>query len=133
MIIGIDPGRDKCGLVLVKDENQIVVQIVVKTSDLISRIEELDSSYNIDKIIIGDGTLSSEIVERIRINYNSEVKIEVIDETGSTLEARELYWQENPPKNWRKLIPISFQTPPRPIDDYAALVLVKRFLAKSKE
>ncbi|KXS45909.1 MAG: Resolvase RNase H domain-containing protein fold protein [Candidatus Frackibacter sp. T328-2] len=133
MIIGIDPGRDKCGLVLVKDENQIVVQIVVKTSDLISRIEELDSSYNIDKIIIGDGTLSSEIVERIRINYDREVDIEVIDERGSTLEGRELYWQENPPKNWRKLIPISFQTPPRPIDDYAALVLVKRFLAKSKE
>ncbi|SDC09018.1 MULTISPECIES: pre-16S rRNA-processing nuclease YqgF [unclassified Candidatus Frackibacter] len=133
MIIGIDPGRDKCGLVLVKEENQIVVQTVVETNDLINRIKELDNDYNIDRIIIGDGTLSSEIVERIRINYNSEVKIEVIDETGSTLEARELYWQENPPKNWRRLIPISFQTPPRPIDDYAALVLVKRFLAKSKE
>jgi RNase H-fold protein (predicted Holliday junction resolvase) len=133
LIIGIDPGRDKCGLVLVKEENQIVVQTVVETNDLINRIKELDNDYNIDRIIIGDGTLSSEIVERIRINYNSEVKIEVIDETGSTLEARELYWQENPPKNWRRLIPISFQTPPRPIDDYAALVLVKRFLAKSKE
>ncbi|MCH3914335.1 MAG: hypothetical protein LKE29_03425 [Acidaminococcaceae bacterium] len=46
----------------------------------------------------------------------------------STEEARKLYWQVNPPKGLRKLLPTSMQVPPENLDGLAAVVLVKRYL-----
>jgi hypothetical protein len=58
-----------------------------------------------------------------------EVDITTVDETGSTLEARVLYWQEHRPRGWRRLVPLSLQVPPEPVDDFAAVVLARRFLS----
>ncbi|MBM7622941.1 pre-16S rRNA-processing nuclease YqgF [Sporohalobacter salinus] len=125
MILGVDPGRDKCGLALM-DENQIIeVQEVVATEQVIDRVEELASEYKVDNVVIGDGTSSSELINKLGCN---NFEIHQVDETNSTLEARKLYWQENPPSGWRRLVPISFQTPPEAVDDYVAVILIRRFL-----
>jgi hypothetical protein len=51
-----------------------------------------------------------------------------VNERDSTLEARDLYWKEVPPRGWRRLVPLSLQVPPEPIDDFAAVVLARRHL-----
>ena len=56
-----------------------------------------------------------------------------VDETRSTEEARDLYWELFPPKGWRKLIPLGLQVPPEPLDGLAAVVQVRRFLQQQKE
>ena len=60
------------------------------------------------------------------------IKILMIEEGYSTEEARKLYWQENPPQGWRRLLPLGLQVPPVNLDGYAAAVLVRRYLKKNK-
>ena len=44
--------------------------------------------------------------------------------------ARELYFREHPPRGWRRLVPTGLQLPPVPVDDYAAILIARRFLAR---
>ncbi|SJZ47018.1 Holliday junction resolvase RuvX [Selenihalanaerobacter shriftii] len=132
MILGIDPGREKCGLALTEETDVIIKKEVVETSNLVEMVKELLSTHQIDLIVIGDGTLSQDIINKFKKSYRKEVRIEEVDETNSTLEARELYWQKNPPQGWRRFIPTSFQTPPCPVDDYVAVILIERYLNKGK-
>lgn len=127
MILGIDPGRDKCGLALMVDKEEIEVCEVVATDRILDRIGELTAEYRVNKIVIGDGTSSSELLNRLD---SDGFEIHQVDETNSTLEARKLYWQFNPPSGWRRLVPTSFQTPPEAVDGYVAVILIRRYLAE---
>ncbi|MCK8824287.1 Holliday junction resolvase RuvX [Fuchsiella alkaliacetigena] len=131
MILGIDPGRKKCGLAIMDFEENVLAQEVVTRTELTKRINSLAVEYTLHSLVIGDGTLAEEIIDSLESQLNFEIKIITVDESYSTLEARELYWQHNPRRGWRKLLPISLQTPPREIDDYAAIILIKRFIAQN--
>ena len=131
MILGIDPGREKCGLAIMDYEEQVLVQEVLSTTELIKRINSLAVEYTLDNLVIGDGTLAEEIVHNLESQLNFEIEIITVDESYSTLEARKLYWQQNSRRGWRKLLPTSLQTPPVEIDDYAAIILIKRFLVQN--
>ena len=56
-----------------------------------------------------------------------------VDETNTTLQARERYWEHHPKRGWRRLIPSTALYPPVPFDDYAALVLAERVLLSAEE
>ncbi len=53
----------------------------------------------------------------------------MIDEHRSSEQGRRRYFRENPPRGWRRLLPVGLQTPPRAYDDYVAVVLAERYLA----
>ena len=125
MIAAIDPGRDKCGLVVVDNEQFVLEQKILAREKIKESILAIDDKYNLEIVVLGDGTASEEIKRELA---EVGLVIHIIDERNSTLEAKELYWQENPPCWWRKLIPVSLQMPPQAIDDYAALVLARRYL-----
>lgn len=59
-----------------------------------------------------------------------ELSVELVDESSSTLEARSLYFEWNPPKGIWRLIPITMQSPSENYDDYTAIVLAKRYWKK---
>ncbi|MGM0470920.1 MAG: pre-16S rRNA-processing nuclease YqgF [Bacillota bacterium] len=126
MILGVDPGRDKCGLAIVDRELVVHYQQVVATDKVSSKVQSLISTYNLELIVVGDGTTSQQLVA----NLDTELEIKLIDETNSTLEARKRFWQEHPPTGWRRLLPRSFQTPNQSLDDYVAIILVERYLAE---
>ena len=125
MIAAIDPGRDKCGLVVLDDKQEILEQEILARDKVIEKILKIYDKYNLQLIVLGDGTASEKIKGELE---EVGIVIHIIDERNSTLEAKELYWQQNPPCGWRKLIPTSLQMPPQAIDDYAALVLAKRYV-----
>jgi hypothetical protein len=54
----------------------------------------------------------------------------MVDETNTSLLARDRYWEIYPPKGFKKLIPQGMRLPPRPIDDIVAILLIEKFLGK---
>ena len=70
-LISIDPGKCKCGLVLV-DLNQKKVDkaIVLKTEFLPEYVKTLNSFENISKVIIGNGTTSKQNIEKLQFLKN---------------------------------------------------------------
>ena len=69
-------------------------------------------------------------IKKMLMEVTTVIKILMIEEGYSTEEARKLYWQENPPQGWRRLLPLGLQVPPVNLDGYAAAVLVRRYLKK---
>ncbi|HEX8237424.1 MAG TPA: pre-16S rRNA-processing nuclease YqgF [Abditibacteriaceae bacterium] len=130
-VLAIDPGRDKCGVaVVVTDESgqQSVLERRIVPREHISRaVLPLLEQHAIRRIVLGHATTSKKLQDELH-RILPEVEIVIVDETGSTLEARALYWQEHRPRGWRRLVPLSLQVPPEPVDDFAAIVLARRFL-----
>ena len=82
--------------------------------------------------MLGNGTNSRNIGESVK-RVLPDVMVAVVEEAHSTEEARALYWQENPPKGLKKLIPLGMLVPPVLLDAYSAVILVRRFLEDNYE
>lgn len=125
--LAIDPGKDKCGLAVVSFSGQVLARQIVATSQIIEVLPPLLQSHHIEQIIIGNSTTSPAMRARLS-TLAPALKMIAVDEKNSTFEARALYWRENPPRGWRRVLPLSLQEPPEPVDDFAAIVLAQRFL-----
>lgn len=124
MIVAIDPGREKCGVACVQRDGTLVWCEIWPRGEFATRLQVL---VGVETFVLGHSTASAQIGEVVRSVFPN-VPLHEIDETNSTLEARGVFWEKHPPRGWRALVPLSLQTPPRPIDDYAALVLAHRWL-----
>ena len=127
MILGFDPGRDKCGVAVVKRDRSVSYHRVVTAENAIAEIQELMTKFEIKSIVMGNLTTAKSWKKQLQSAFNS-TKIIMVDERNSTLEARDRYWQMYPPQGLKKLIPLGLQVPPRPIDDIVAILLVERYL-----
>lgn len=129
-IIAIDPGREKCGLAVVESNEDAVLQRVVETTELVSCVRQLAEQYATLTVILGDGTAHKQAETELRgVQVGDKLlNVELIDEKHSTEEARHLYWKYNPPKGMKRLIPVSMQVPPEPVDGYVAIILAHRYL-----
>ena len=132
LYLGIDPGRSKTGLALVNGAGKIVKLHIAESQNLDNEIVEFIKSSCPVHIVLGNGTNSRNIGESIK-RVLPDVMVAVVEEAHSTEEARTLYWQENPPKGLKKLIPLGMLVPPVPLDAYAAVILVRRFLEDNYE
>lgn len=133
-ILALDPGKDKCGLAIVSQENgelQVRERRIATSSEVEETLRDWVRRYEIGTLVIGDATTSRAWHERVTKLFPG-LTIETVAEAGSTLEARPLYWEANPPRGWRRLLPLSLQAPPQPVDDFAAVVLAKRYFASGK-
>ena len=67
-LLSIDPGKYKCGLVFAEISKQKVYKaIVLKSEKLENYVRNLNRVEDISKIIIGNGTSSSEIKKKTGI------------------------------------------------------------------
>jgi len=133
IIIAIDPGREKCGLAVVDQQSGVLSQQIIETNALPTVVERLLATYHVTKVILGDGTSSQTAKERLEKSRQADqpFMIELIDERHSTDQARKRYWREHPPTGLKRLIPVTMQVPPRPVDDYVAVILAERYFTKS--
>ena len=125
MYMGIDPGRDKCGVAVLTAAGEIKFQRVVPTEELDAVIKNLAAELEIISVILGDGTTHKAAAQKISA---AGLKFQLVDEKHTTEEARREFWKKNPPRGWRKFLPTSMQVPPEPVDAIVAEILVKRFL-----
>jgi RNase H-fold protein (predicted Holliday junction resolvase) len=129
MLLGFDPGRDKCGVAVMGSDRQLYYHDVVLSENAISSLQLLLEKYSIDLIVMGDQTTSKQWKEKIMVNF-PHLNIVQVDERYSSLEARDRFWQMYPAKGFSRLIPEGMRTPPRPIDDIVAIILMERYLDK---
>lgn len=129
VILGFDPGRQKCGLAVVGGDRQPLYHQVVPSSEAIATIQSLCVQYPVSMVVMGDQTSAREWQQALE-PLASLPPVVMIDERYSSLEARDRYWQLYPPKGLDRLIPQGMRTPPRPIDDIVAIILVERYLAR---
>jgi len=129
-ILGVDPGREKVGLALIGPDGAVLWHQIVTPDSLRAGLPTGAIPADLAKIAVGDSTASAPTVaalERLKtLGLLPDVRIMVVNERGSTLEARPLYWEYHPPRGWRRLVPLSLQVPPEPIDDFAAAVVGRR-------
>ena len=127
-VLAIDPGRLKCGVAVVSSSNSLpVYQAVIETAYLSKKIADLEQRFCPDVIVIGDGTTSANTAQVVK--ETSRLPVELVDEKFTSQMARKRYFEHNPPRGLRRLLPISLQTPDRPIDDYVAILLAEKYLA----
>jgi len=131
LVVSLDPGKDKCGLAVVSDLLEVKYRKVVSTTNIEQELENVLVTFNPEKILVGSGTFSRKIRERIR-NIQQELPLEVVDEKHSTEEARRKYFRENPPRGLWWFIPTTLQVPREPVDDYAAIVLAEKYFIEKK-
>ena len=127
VIISIDPGKAKCGIAVVNSSGEVLKRKVVSTTIIVEKLSEFINKYSAEKFLIGSGTFSK-TVKKMITDLLPNITIEVVDEKHSTEVARKLYFKEYPPKGIFKIIPLGLQIPPVPYDDFAAVVLAKKYL-----
>ncbi len=124
-VLGIDPGTRKVGYALVARSGTAIEQGIVALEEIDALVRRLAGNGAIEAIALGHGTNAEGLRERLLV---LGVPMTTVDERETTLRARALYFQENPPRGWRRLIPLGMQLPPRPVDDYAAVLIARRYL-----
>ena len=128
-IMAVDPGRDKCGLAVIDGQGKVLWRQVIETEDLEKMAQERSGEFGPACLILGNGTTSKAAAGRLKAAL-PDLPLKVVDEYRTTEEAKKLYWQVNPPKGWRKLLPVTMQVPPEPVDDLVAVILARRELEK---
>jgi RNase H-fold protein (predicted Holliday junction resolvase) len=128
VILGFDPGRQKCGLAVMGLDRALYYHRVISAEEAIATIQELRQQLPISILVIGDQTSAQEWRQRLIEALTDSPSIIMVDERYTTLEARDRYWTMNPPKGLCRLIPKSLRRIPRPVDDIVAILLIERYL-----
>lgn len=119
MIIAFDPGKN-IGVAVVTEQGSLEQRHIISLEQL--------RDYPLARqsvLVVGDGTGSSALQS---VLHERGLTFTVIDETGTTLEARPLYFSDHPPKGLARLLPRGLLAPPDCIDDYAAYAIALRYL-----
>lgn len=131
VVIGIDPGREKCGMAAVDAARGVLERKIVATEALEAALRELLAAHPAETVVLGDGTSAKHASKRLGpLLAERCVRLVLADEYRTTDAARTRYWREHPPRGWRALLPTTMQTPPVPVDDYAAVILAERYLER---
>lgn len=128
VILGFDPGRDKCGIGVMGLDRQLLYHEVVLANEAIANIERQLQQFPISLMVMGDQTTAKQWKQRLHQELNQPINIILVDERYTTLEARDRYWQMYPPQGITKILPKGMRQPPRPIDDIVAILLIERYL-----
>jgi RNase H-fold protein (predicted Holliday junction resolvase) len=125
-VLGIDPGTRKVGIAVVAGRVGAPLCLAVVALEAFGeRAAELIGQFGVRAIALGGGTHTAQVAALLA---SHGLPIAIVDERETTLRARARYFEVNPPRGWRRLIPRGMLLPPRPIDDFAALLIAERFL-----
>jgi RNase H-fold protein (predicted Holliday junction resolvase) len=130
-VLAIDPGSSKCGMALVRREENgelnILWRAISPRALLVENVKRAAEVAPISMVIVGSGTTSKQLIHELREQLPS-VGILVVDEKNTSLQARERYWEHNPRRGLRRLGPSTMWLPPEPVDDFVAYILAERVL-----
>ncbi len=129
-VLGVDPGRAKAGYAVVDRSGAVLERGIAAVGALGARLSELAGRHRIAAVALGRGTNSAAIRAEVE---ELGLPVHGVDEFETTRFARALYFADHPPRGWRRIVPTGLQLPPCPIDDYAAILIARRFLARGEE
>ena len=123
--LSIDPGKFKCGLVLVDiKKKKVDLAIVINTEFLPQYVKTLKSVENISKVIIGNGTTSGENVEKLKFIKNDLI---IFEEKNTTFRAKKRFFELFPIKGLKFLLPKEFFLINKNLDAISALIILEDY------
>ena len=124
-VISIDPGKNKCGLVLAEISEKKVYEAIILKSELIEGyVRNLNNVQNISKIIIGSGTTSREITKKMDF-FKKEIIM--FEEKNTTFRAKSRYFELFPISGLQFLIPREFFILNKNLDAISALIILEDY------
>ena len=124
-VITIDPGKSKCGLVLAEiSEKKVYKAIILKSELLENYVRNLITAEDISKIIIGNGTTSREIREKL---YFFKKEIIFFEEKNTTYRAKARYFELFPISGLKFLMPREVFILNKNLDAISALVILEDY------
>ncbi len=125
-LAAIDPGSSKCGLLLADSHELVVLAAgVLPPQRCRELLLEWFSPEHCAGIVVGNGTGSKAWEQWLS---EQALPALMVPEAGTTLEARQRYWELEPARGWRRLLPRGLRIPPRDVDDVVAQILLERQL-----
>ena len=124
-LISIDPGKCKCGLVLVDLIKKKVDQaVVLNTEFLPNYVKTLKSVENISKVIIGNGTTSKENIEKLEFIKKDLI---IFEEKNTTYRAKKRFFELFPVTGLKILLPKEFFLMNKNLDAVSALIILEDY------
>ena len=124
-VITIDPGKSKCGLVLAEiSEKKVYKAIILKSELLENFVRHLIAAEDISQIIIGNGTTSREIREKL---YFLKKEIITFEEKNTTYRAKARYFELFPISGLKFLIPREVFILNKNLDAISALIILEDY------
>ena len=124
-VITIDPGKSKCGLVLAEiSEKKVYKAIILKSELLENYVRNLIAAENISQIIIGNGTNSGEIREKL---YFFKKEIITFEEKNTTYRAKARYFELFPISGLKFLMPREVFILNKNLDAISALIILEDY------
>ena len=124
-VITIDPGKSKCGIVLAEiSEKKVYKAIILKSELLENFVRNLITDEDISKIIIGNGTTSREIREKL---YFFKKEIITFEEKNTTYRAKARYFELFPITGLKFFIPREFLILNKNLDAISALIILEDY------
>ena len=124
-ILAIDPGKFKCGLVLAEiNKKKIYEAIILKSEFLEDYIRNLNNLEDISKIIIGNGTTSDEIKQKLDFFKKEIISFE---EKNTTYRAKSRYFELFPIRGLQFFIPREVFILNKNLDAISALIILEDF------
>ena len=124
-VITIDPGKVKCGLVLAQiSEKKVEKAIIIKSELIENYVKNLISAEDISQIIIGNGTTSREVREKL---YFFKKEIITFEEKNTTFRAKARYFELFPISGLKFLIPREVFILNKNLDAISALIILEDY------
>jgi len=124
-VITIDPGKSKCGLVLAEISEKKVYKAIVLKSELLEKyVRNLITAEDISQIIIGNGTTSREMREKL---YFFKKEIIIFEEKNTTYRAKARYFELFPLSGLKFLIPREVFILNKNLDAISALIILEDY------
>jgi len=124
-VITIDPGKSKCGLVIAEiSEKKVYKAIIIKSELLENYVRNLIAADEISQIIIGNGTTSREIREKL---YFLKKEIITFEEKNTTYRAKARYFELFPISGLKFLMPREVFILNKNLDAISALIILEDY------
>ena len=124
-VITIDPGKSKCGLVLAEiGEKKVYKAIILKSELLENYVRNLITAEDISQIIIGNGTTSRQIREKL---YFFKKEIIIFEEKNTTFRAKDRYFELFPIRGLKFLLPREVFILNKNLDAISALIILEDY------
>ena len=124
-VVTIDPGKSKCGLVLAEiSEKKVYEAIIIKSELLEDYLRNLITAEDIEQIVIGNGTTSREIREKLHF-FKKEII--TFEEKNTTYRAKARYFELFPISGLKFLIPREIFILNKNLDAISALIILEDY------